>query len=109
MLTIPIRAGQYTPKKDIEIWVDTGFTGDLVLPLSLIEELKLERNAMVRAILADGRDSRLRSYVAWIDWFGEELEIEVIAGTGESLLLGVGMLLGRRLTIDYADMSMSLM
>jgi hypothetical protein len=43
--------------------------------------------------------------IAWIDG---EREIEVIANNGRLPLLGIGLLRGRRLTIDYESGSLSI-
>jgi hypothetical protein len=36
-----------------------------------------------------------------VDWFGEWHPVEVIANDSEYPLLGVGLLIGHRLAIDY--------
>lgn len=107
LLTVPIRTAPDSAASPLEVWIDTGFTGDLVMPRSEIDRLGLESGLMVRAVLADGRNSRMQSFVAWIDWFGETLEVEVIAGEGQTTLLGVGLMLGRQLTVDYASLKLS--
>ena len=88
---------------DIEAWVDTGFTGELVLPQDQIAALGLQRSAVVTAELGDGSATVLEVYSCLIEWFGHVQQIEVIANTGTSPLLGVGLLRGHRLTIDYAS------
>ena len=108
LLTVPIRTAPEAEAIPIEVWIDTGFTGELVLPRSQIERLGLKPGLMIRAVLADGRNSRLKSFVAWIDWFGETLEIEVVAGEGQTILLGVGLMLGRRLIVDYSSLNLTL-
>ena len=101
LLKIEIRSDEKASKSPIVVWVDTGFTGDLVLPKPLIERLGFQRSLMVNAVLADGRKSRMKTFSAWIDWFGETREIEVVAGEDRTALLGVGLLLGHRLMVDY--------
>lgn len=108
LLTVPIRTAPEAETQPIEAWIDTGFTGELVMPRSQVERLGLKPGMMVRAVLADGRNSRLKSFVAWIDWFGETLEVEVVAGEGQTILLGVGLMLGRWLVVDYDSMSLTL-
>ena len=68
------------------------------MPRSQIENLGLEPGLMVRAILADGRKSRLMAFAAWIDWFGELREVELIASEDRTALFGVGLMLGHRLS-----------
>ena len=87
---------------EIEAWIDTGFTGELVLPQGQITALGLPHSAVVTAELGDGSATMLAVYSCLIEWFGRVHQIEVIANTGTSPLLGVGLLQGHRLTIDYA-------
>ena len=46
----------------INIVLDTGFTGDLLLPLDMIGDLEVSEAVGTEATLADGRDIRLRSW-----------------------------------------------
>lgn len=92
----------------INVWVDTGFTGDLVLPRDQINRLGLQESAVIQSTLADGREAEIESFIAWLDWFGELQEVEVCASSGQNILLGVRLMLGRRLVIDYDSMNLSL-
>ncbi len=108
LLTMPIRNspdGQATP---VEFWVDTGFTGDLVLPKAQIEQLGLVVSSIIPTILADGREADVESFVAGLDWFGELQEVEVCASSGQNVLLGVRLMLGHRLVVDYNSTALSL-
>lgn len=108
LLKIEIRSDEKASNSPIEVWVDTGFTGDLVLQKSLIERLGFQHSLMINAVLADGRKSRMMTFSAWIDWFGEGREIEVVAGEDRTALLGVGLLLGHCLTVDYVALRLTL-
>ena len=108
LLSVEVRSDSQAAPTLIEVWVDTGFTGDLVLPRLQIERLRLKQSLMVNAVLADGRKSRMMTYAAWIDWFGEPREIEVIAGEDQTVLLGVGLMLGHCLTVDYRTLQVDL-
>jgi clan AA aspartic protease len=85
----------------IEAWVDTGFTADLVLPQKTIDALALPHSGSVDAILADGSQVRLDTHSCFVDWFGINWPLEVVANDGEYPLLGVGLLLGLELTVNY--------
>lgn len=89
------------PPLTISVWIDTGFTGDLVLPQSLIADLALQRSGAVDAILADGSEIAMSTYTCRIIWFGRERQLEVVANQGEHALLGVGLPQDRQLRIDY--------
>jgi len=93
---------------DIEAWVDTGFTGELVLPQDRIAALGLPRSAVVKAELGDGSETVLEVYSCLIEWFGHVQQIEVIANTGTSPLLGIGLLRGHTLTVDYAACTLTI-
>ena len=93
---------------EIEAWVDTGFTGELVLPQDRIAALGLPRSAVVRAELGDGSKTMLEVYSCLIEWLGHVQQIEVIANTGTSPLLGVGLLQGHTLTIDYTSRTLTI-
>ena len=108
LLTVLIRTAPDATTSPVEVWIDTGFTGELVMPRSQIDNLGLKPGLMVRAVLADGRESRLKTFVAWIDWFGETLEVEVVAGESETALMGVGLMLGRQLFVDYETLNLTL-
>ena len=96
------------PATQLNVWVDTGFTGDLVLPKDQIEHLGLRACLIVQTTLADGSAATLDSFVAWIDWFGELQEVEVCASSGQNMLLGVRLMLGRRLVVDYETLELTL-
>jgi clan AA aspartic protease len=85
----------------LQAWVDTGFTGDLILPQSTVNELNLPMTGVVEAVLADGSKVALIRYTCDLLWFGEKRQLEVVANEGATPLLGVGLLTNRRLTIDY--------
>ena len=64
LLAIPIRNSTDGEETPVEVWVDTGFTGDLVLPKSQIERLGLRESSVIQTTMADGRETALESFVA---------------------------------------------
>lgn len=96
-----LHASDAAARHDVQVWIDTGFNGDLVLPQRQINDLGLPESGTVKAILADGSEIAVQRFVCHIDWFGEMRELEVIANEGEYPLLGVGLLLGLDLQISY--------
>ena len=101
LLTVSIRPSDVASTRDTEVWIDTGFNGDLVLPQREIDELALPPSGTVKAVLADGSEVALQRYTCLIDWFGEIRDLEVVANDGEYPLLGVGLLAGYDLHISY--------
>lgn len=96
LLTVPIAPDSGSQRVAIDVWVDTGFTGDLVLPRTTINALGLRQSGSVDAILADGSQIEVGTYTCLVNWFGEERRLEVVANEGDYPLLGVGRILGRR-------------
>jgi clan AA aspartic protease len=101
LLTIELRRDPQSTPAAVDVWIDTGFTGDLVMPQSSINRLPLQRSGSVDAILADGSQIQLATYTCFVNWFGEERRLEVIANDGDFPLLGVGLLLDLDLRINY--------
>ena len=92
----------------IRVWVDTAFDGFFVFPRTMIEELGVRQEAMTQAILADGREVTLESFVCYVDWFGEILAVQVIANNGKLPLLGTEFLANHRLVVDYIENTVSI-
>lgn len=108
LIEIELRKSDGGVSTSIDVWVDTGFTGDLVMPVALIESLKLEPSGSVDAILADGSQIALSTYSCLIEWFGNTKSLEIIANDGDCPLLGVGLLLGLELRVDYRNLRIEL-
>ncbi len=108
LITLSLRPASDMSTQELDVWVDTGFTGELVLSESLAIKFGLSQSAMVAAELADGSKSFLSTYSCLINWFGESRETEVVASQGQVPLLGVGLLLGHRLVVDYQRLTLSI-
>ncbi|MEM8866379.1 MAG: clan AA aspartic protease [Planctomycetota bacterium] len=108
LLAVKIQSPAEPEPAEIDVWIDTGFTGDLVIPRSLVEKLSLQQSGSVDAVLADGSHAELQTFSCVIEWFGTQRKLEVIANDGEFPLLGVGLLLGLELRIDYRDFQLTL-
>lgn len=101
LVPVILRPASQAEPVEADVWVDTGFTGELVLPKNLIDRLELVPFGVVEARLADGSKVGLDSFACQIEWLGTTRNVEVIAGTGPCPLLGVGLLNDRRLVVDY--------
>ena len=86
----------------IEFVVDTGFTGDLTIPLVVVEKLKLEYIESISANLATDDEVELPVYAATIMWEGVDREVRVLA-TGKRPLLGTALLKGYELLAQFTD------
>jgi len=101
LIVLRVRSSEDAQPSELTVWIDTAFTGELVIPRERIEALGLPKSAAVLAGLADGTEVVLDSYSCFIEWFGESRLVEVIENEGQFPLLGVGLLRERRLTVDY--------
>jgi hypothetical protein len=77
------------------------------LAVSLINSHSTRREQQTAS--ADGTQVLLKTFHCEIEWFGKFRSLEVIANDGEMPLLGVGLLLAKVLTIDYTNLTLSLM
>jgi clan AA aspartic protease len=85
--------------KSINAVIDTGFTGFLSLPQSLIDELELPWSYSDFATLGDGSKTLFDIHEASVIWDGQFREIEINSADTEPLL-GISMLRGYRLEVD---------
>lgn len=78
--------------------VDTGYTGDLILPMSMIEQLELPVQGVQNAVLGDGSSRMLNVYTGLVIWDGDIRKVEVnAADTG--VLVGMGLIENHKLEI----------
>ena len=83
----------------IEAVIDTGFTGYLTLPRTLIDRLKLQQVGEQITILGDENRVILKRYVAKVLWHGVERNVSVLQAEGGPLI-GMSLLYGSRLILD---------
>jgi clan AA aspartic protease len=79
--------------------VDTGYTGDLMLPRKFINELELTIRGIQDAILGDGSLTMFEMYAGSVIWDGQVRRVEVNASETESLI-GMGLLEEYKLEIE---------
>ena len=108
ILPVEILCTKHPTGVQVDVWIDTGFTGDLVLPESLIKDLKLEVTGSIDGVLADGSQVELSTYHCQLNWFGRVKDLEVIANSGQTPLLGVGLLLAKERRVDYTNLELTL-
>jgi clan AA aspartic protease len=108
LLSVNVKAAPGAAPNALQVWVDTAFTGELVLPRDAIDRMQLSKSSAVIADLADGTEAVLDTFSCVIDWFGAHRVVEVIESDARLPLLGVGLLRDRRLIIDYRSRQMTL-
>jgi clan AA aspartic protease len=108
LIVLRLRPSADAGATPLAAWVDTAFTGEIVIPRETIRSLGLRQSAAVMAGLADGTHVVLETYSCFVEWFGHERMVEVVEGDGQFPLLGVGLLQERRLEIDYRSRTLAI-
>jgi len=108
LIVLRLRASGDADATPLAAWVDTAFTGELVIPRGTIERLGLQQSAAVMAGLADGTRVVLETYSCIVQWFGQQRVVEVVENEGQFALLGVGLLRDPKLEIDYRSRTLSI-
>jgi clan AA aspartic protease len=98
-LTLLLPNGSRIP---IEFVIDTGFTGELCLPMEAVSLMGLTFRHDTQANLADNSEVLLALHEATILWDGAEREVLVIA-TGRRPLLGTALLDEQELVIQFTE------
>jgi clan AA aspartic protease len=91
--------GQQT---QLEVLIDTGFTGELTLTSEFIENLDLQCVGARTAELANGVFVETDLFAATCTWHGQDRKITVMRIDAQPLI-GMEMLQKCRLTIDVKD------
>ncbi|MEG4107886.1 clan AA aspartic protease [Microcoleus sp. S13_C5] len=86
----------------IEFVIDTGFTGELCLPLEAVSLMGLTFRHDIPANLADNSEVLLPLHGAIVLWDGKEPEVLVIA-TGRRSLLATALLDEQELAIQFTE------
>jgi len=85
--------------KSVRTIIDTGYTGDLMLPRAIVDELGFILRGVQSAILGDGSLKMFEMYVGSVIWDGQVRRVEVNASETESLV-GMGLLEDYKLEIE---------
>lgn len=86
-----------------EFIVDTGFDGDLTLPLAVIRRLGLPYLRSGKAILAGNLEREFGVYGAEVSWNGKTVAAAALESEDNPPLIGMALLWGSRITIDLEE------
>ena len=85
--------------KAIKAVIDTGYTGDLMLPRAIVDELRLTLRGIQDAVLGDGSIRIFEMYAGSVIWDGQVRRVEINASETECLI-GMGLLEDYKLEIE---------
>jgi clan AA aspartic protease len=84
----------------LNLIVDSGFNGELVLPKSLIKKLGFKRRGSTTVELADGSTVLTPTYRGTILWFGRRKAVAVHTTKAHEGLLGTQLFRGCTVELD---------
>ena len=88
---------------ELEFLVDTGFNGELMLPVEKIREFNFSLVAITRYVLADGSVSETEVYEGQINWLGKKKRVSVVGSHSDFSLLGMELLSNARTILEPAQ------
>lgn len=100
-LWVPLTVGGSTQKRKIEVLVDTGFSGELALPLQIAIPLGLQLTAAGEYQYANGSRSIEMIFTGLLDWGSKNRLVAVNVLNTDVPLLGGGLLHGYSLLVDF--------
>ena len=86
----------------IDAVIDTGFTGFLTLPFSVLTDLNLRAYRREEGILGDGSTCIFDVYRGLVIWDGELRRIDINESDAEPLV-GMSLLYGYRMQLDAIE------
>jgi len=95
-------------KQTVQALIDTGFTGELQLPLTVAVPLGLQLAGVGTAELADGTRYDEMLFDASISWGTKSRPVTVSVSNTETALLGGGLLHGYTLVADFEKKSLTI-
>ena len=86
--------------QSFEAILDTGFNGDIGLPVQMIERLGLaDRGRALSWTVATGEETAMPEFDGVVSWHGQSRRV-IVLETGGEPLLGTSLLSGSRISID---------
>lgn len=92
-------SGTAERSRQVSALIDTGYNGHIALPPEMVHDLGLIRVGSTTAELANGDETDFETYIASVDWSGNQRGITVHQVKSRPLA-GMQLLEGHRLQID---------
>ena len=86
---------------ELEAIIDTGFDGDLCLPIDAALQLGLELHGRIAVELADGSRKLEFVFLGQVEFQGQGREAPIVLPESEDALIGTALLARYRLTVDF--------
>lgn len=99
--TIKIEVKGTKAQIEVNAQIDTGFGGEVYLPIPIAIQLGLELCGDTGIELADGTRKNDLVFIGFIVWGGKEEEVKIILTNSQQTLIGAGLLQGKILEIDF--------
>jgi len=92
-------------RKETEIYaiVDSGFDGEVCLPLQIAISLGLELRGAEFVELADGTTKRELMFEGSIEWDGQFRDVRISLTNARDALIGTGLLIDKILTMNFCS------
>lgn len=98
VITIDVLDRNSQPRR-IHAVIDTGFTGEVLLPPRIIQMIKPELHDDIMVEIADGNIVSTNTYLGTISWHGRHRRVRIIEADGIPLI-GMRLLRGSALNIQ---------
>ena len=86
--------------QNLEVILDTGFNGHLMLPKRLLTNLNLKKEGTLEFITANGQKVTAVVYKASIELFGDQREIHIVETESDFPLAGMALFHDCRILIE---------
>lgn len=86
--------------RKIEMLLDTGFNGHIMLPESIISELALDQIGISDYLTASGDDKLTKVYKGEIEFLGEKIEVPILSTDADFSLAGMELFHSCRIVVE---------
>ena len=86
--------------RKIQLLLDTGFNGHIMLPASIINELALDQIGVSDYLTASGDDRLTKVYIAKIEFFDEKIEVPILSTDADFALAGMELFHNCKIVIE---------